>query len=424
MRTHTGQPDTAALCVDALVVGAGGCGLTAALAAHDAGLVVAIAEKSHTPGGNTTLSSGSIPAAGTELQRAAGIADSAEAFAEDLRAAAGPHDAEPLVDRLAGVSADLIDFLMALGVTLDLITGYRHVGHRTHRLHAPPAKRGADLVADLVRAVTRKGIPLAVGQGTTDLLTEAGRVVGAICGGDRIAARAVILACNGFGAAPDLLTTHCPAVARATYSGAPGSTGDALRWGAALGAATGNLGAYQGHAGLSSKTGALMTWTLVERGAVIVDRHGRRFGDETLGYSAFADLALAADGPFHMIYDTCIRDNVAAGQPDYPESLKMGAARTFETPQAMAEGLGLAPEVFTETLDQARSAATGACEDRFGRGDWGFGPLARPLCATEIEPALFHTQGGLKIDPEARVLDRSGRPILGLYAGATAPPSS
>ena len=61
--------------VDVLVVGAGACGLVAAIAAHDAGVGVAIIEKLDRPGGNSSLSTGSVPAAGTRFQREAGIAE-------------------------------------------------------------------------------------------------------------------------------------------------------------------------------------------------------------------------------------------------------------------------------------------------------------------------------------------------------------
>ena len=60
--------------VDVLVIGAGGCGLVAALAANDLGAEVAVVEKQDRPMGNTVLSSGSIPGAGTRFQRAAGVA--------------------------------------------------------------------------------------------------------------------------------------------------------------------------------------------------------------------------------------------------------------------------------------------------------------------------------------------------------------
>jgi hypothetical protein len=55
--------------VDVLVIGAGACGLAAAIAAHDAGAGVAIVEKLDRPGGNSSLSTGSVPAAGTRFQR-------------------------------------------------------------------------------------------------------------------------------------------------------------------------------------------------------------------------------------------------------------------------------------------------------------------------------------------------------------------
>ena len=61
--------------IDILVIGAGACGLAAAIAGHDAGASVAIVEKRAAPGGNSSLSTGSIPGAGTRYQRAAGIDD-------------------------------------------------------------------------------------------------------------------------------------------------------------------------------------------------------------------------------------------------------------------------------------------------------------------------------------------------------------
>lgn len=406
--------------VDVLVIGAGGCGLTAALAAHDAGVDVAILEKAHALGGNTALSSGSIPAAPTRLQMSAGVAESAATFACDLRAAGGSHDADALVDTLAETSGALIDFLVENGVRLDLITTYKHVGHTTCRLHAPPSRRGIDLLDDLAAAVRDRDIPLALGQPATGLLSDGGRVVGARAGDDTIAADAVVLACNGFGAAPQLLADHCPPAAGAAYGGSPDSTGDAIDWGRDIGAATGNMAAYQAHAALSVKTGALMTWTLIERGGFIVDRHGRRFGDETLGYSGFADLEFAAAGPFYIIYDASVRDDVAAGQPQFAEACAFGVAETAPDSSALAGRTGLPDDNLAATLAETRAAARGDRADRFGRTDWGDGPLGEPLCATQIEPALFHTQGGLKIDTSARVLDTDDRPIAGLYAGGGA----
>ena len=66
------------------IVGAGACGLTAAVALADAGVECVVVERDAQPQGSTALSSGFIPAAGTLAQRAAGVSDSVDAFAADI----------------------------------------------------------------------------------------------------------------------------------------------------------------------------------------------------------------------------------------------------------------------------------------------------------------------------------------------------
>src|SRR5215472_9089284 len=167
--------------VDVLVIGAGACGLAAAIAAHDAGAEVAVIEKLDRPGGNSALSTGSVPAAGTRFQRDAGIADSPERFIDDLLRTGGPTDCPHLVRRLVETSAATVEWLTdCAGARLQLVTAYKHVGHSVSRLHAPASRRGRDLVDDLLAAVERRGIPLAVGNGATELVADAsGGVVGA-----------------------------------------------------------------------------------------------------------------------------------------------------------------------------------------------------------------------------------------------------
>ncbi|MGM0743407.1 MAG: FAD-dependent oxidoreductase [Pseudomonadota bacterium] len=411
--------------VDVLVVGAGGCGLVAAIAADEAGASVAVLEKQTRLAGNTVLSSGSIPAAGTRLQAAAGVTDSPALFIDDLMRISGRHEAEHLTERLAHLSAELVEWLIdEAHVSLSLVSGYRHVGHSVTRLHAPPSRQGADLLADLEKEAARRGIPLALGQPVTELLVENDRIAGALARDaqgreTRIAAQAVILATNGFGAARDLIAEHCPEVADAPYGGATGSTGDALRWGLMLGAKTANMGAFQGHAGLAQRSGALVTWTVIERGGIVIDRHGKRFGDETLGYSAFAALELAADEPLHMIYDARIEADVAAGQPEFAEIARMGDAIGADNAHGMADRLDVPGATLERTLSEAAQAA-GGDRDAHGRTAWGFGALHAPYRATRVTPALFHTQGGLAVNARAQVLARDGQIIPGLYAGGGA----
>lgn len=66
------------------VVGGGACGLTAALMLHGAGIDCAVLERDAAPTGSAALSSGFIPAPGTEAQHAGGIDDSPARFAADI----------------------------------------------------------------------------------------------------------------------------------------------------------------------------------------------------------------------------------------------------------------------------------------------------------------------------------------------------
>ena len=70
----------------------------------------------------------------------------------------------------------------------------------------------------------------------------------------RIAARKTILAVNGFAGNRDLVARFCSEVSGAQYFGARGSTGEAVLWGEQIGAALGNIGAYQGYAAVSRST--------------------------------------------------------------------------------------------------------------------------------------------------------------------------
>ncbi|WP_349359162.1 FAD-dependent oxidoreductase [Stappia sp.] len=411
--------------IEVLVIGAGGCGLTAAIAAHEAGAEVAVIEKLERAAGNTVLSSGSIPGAGTRFQKAAGIDDTAERFKADLHRVAGDHDAPHLTAALAGLSGPLVEWLVDVaGVELTLVETYRHVGHSVARLHAPPSRSGADLLAGLERAAEARDIPLAFAQPAVRLLERDGRVIGAETRDSqgrtlRIGAKAVVLATNGFGGAPGLLHLNCPSTRAAQYAGAPGSEGEALRWGRDLGAATGNLGAFQGHAAIAARNGALVTWTVIERGGLIVDANGNRFADETLGYSAFTDHEMTAEGPCVMIYDARIAESVRAGQPTFGDVLAPGVTIVEETVAALARRAGLPADRLERTLSCCARAAEGG-SDRFGRTSWEMGPLRAPLYATQIMPAVFHTQGGLMVDARARVLRPDGEAIPGLFAGGGA----
>ena len=411
--------------VDFLVIGAGACGLCAAIAGFDAGLSTAIVEKTERPGGNSALSTGSVPAAGSRFQKEAGIQDDAERFFRDLMKVAGETDDVDLVRRMTEVSAETVEWLHdVVKAKIEFITAYKHIGHSVPRLHAPRSRRGSDLVSDLLRAVDKRGIPLAVGNSARRLIVEDGRVRGALMqtkeGGEyEIRAAATLLALNGFAANRKLVERFTPEIAQAQYFGARGSDGEAVEWGEAMGADLINMAAYQGYAAVADPHGSLLSWTTIEKGGVLLGSDGRRFGDESIGYSGFARNVLAQGKYAYAIFDGRIFD-IAMQEDEFAELHAHGGFKKASTIAEVAKAQGIDGAAAEETVAAYNAAAASGGPDAFGRVDFGNAPLEAPYYSCRVVPALFHTQGGLKVDGDARVLRRDGRPVPGLFAGGGA----
>ena len=401
--------------VDFLAVGAGGCGLAAAIAAHDEGLQTAVLEKMERPGGNTALSTGSVPGAGSRFQREAGIEDSVEKMLEDYRRVAGDHDVPEVMRRLVEISAPLCEWLVdRVEARMSIITDYAHVGHSVPRLHAPKSRKGKDLLDDLLRAAEKRDIPIAAGNAVKELITdERGAPIGVLAGGERsaesrIRAKKILLSCNGFAANAELVREFCPEIAGAQYFGAHGSTGEAVLWGRRLGAALGNMAAYQGYAAVTYPHGQLLSWTTIEKGGILVDESGKRFGDEGLGYSGFAKVVLAQPGKIFAVFDDRIC-KLAQREDEFKELLDYGGIKLLQ-PSSVLE----------QTIKTYNSAARGEQRDPFGRTSFAMAPLQPPFWTAQVVPGLFHTQGGPSTDADARVLSKKGTPIPNLFAGGGA----
>ena len=409
--------------VDVVIVGAGGCGLAAALAAAEAGATVALLEKSDRAGGNTWLSTGSVPAANTRFQRDAGIDDSPHQMAQDLIRKAGPHEAEGMVRQLVDESASLVEWLVDdHDVDLQIITDYKHVGHSVERLHAPAQRKGEYLVNDLVAAADRLGVTVVTGNPVGGLIVEGGRVKGVRVEGERsgsydLRAGAVVLAANGFGGNRDMLRRWIPEIADAQYFGAEGSTGEALAWAEELDAQFGNMRAYQGYAAVAYPHGSIVSWTTVEKGACLLSPTGERMGNESVGYSAFAPVVSAATEESWVVLDRRIRDYVRSNEEEFADLVEIGGVIEAADPAAVASIIGAEESQVARALDAFARSARGAADDPFGRTDFGFGELAAPYFVVRSIPALFHTQGGVAVTDTAAVVRHDGTEIPGLYAG-------
>lgn len=414
---------------DLVIAGAGG-GLVGALRAAQLGMQVLVVETSEhfRRGNNTSMSTAMAPGCGTRFQRAAGIEDSPELFVADVeRKTKAAGDLE-LAAALGRVSARLVEWLADdLGLPISLMTDMHYPGHSVDRCHTLPSRHGSELIDALARAVAaEQRIDLLAPARITDVELDdtTGTVRGctiALPDGatEQIPTAAVLLATNGYGADPELVARHMPDIAAATYHGSETSRGDALRIGERLGAATGYLDAYQGHGALSSAAATLVGWATIMHGGIMLDLTGHRFADESTGYSEFGPQLAARPGAAGwIVLDRRIHD-LCLPFTDFRQTVESGALRWSDDAAQLAAATGLPEASVAAELEAATGIARGVRKDPFGRTNFE-APLQPPFAAVRVVPALFHTQGGLRVDEHARVRLAAGGITDGLYASGGA----
>jgi fumarate reductase flavoprotein subunit len=411
---------------DVIVVGAGACGLSAGLAAADGGAEVLVIERDETPLGSTAMSTGLIPAAGTPEQAALGLVDSPDIFLGDmLKKTKGRIDVD-VARRLAQESAETVAWLRdAHAVPLTLVQGFLYSGHSQMRMYGSPNRTGSELEAALEAALARTPAALFTGARVETLYADRDRIVGVETvrpDGTReaIGCGALILACCGFGANADMVRQWIPDMAEAVYHGHPGNKGDAMAWGAALGAELSDMTGYQGHGGLAAGFGLPILWPVILEGGFQVNRHGLRFSDESLGYSEQAAKVNAQPGRVAWsFYDERLHQLMHQFD-DYHDALRAGAVMTAPSWAELAQTAGLPVETVLNTVAQVEAATRGETKDAFGRDFTGKPVLSGPFYAVRVTGALFHTQGGLAVDPDARVKTTAGGVFPNLFAGGGA----
>lgn len=401
------------------IIGAGACGLTTALMLSDMGVDCVLLERDVQPSGSTALSSGFIPAADTCVQKAQGIDDSAERFAADIQAKAHGSAAAHLVRAYSQKIAPAMDALQERhGLEFKVLDGFLYPGHSTYRMHCVPEKTGAGLMARLQLAIAKADVPILTQALVSELWRDAqGRITG--LGFQRphgameyLSCDVLILACNGFGGNKAMVQELLPEMCDAIFAGHTGNDGSAIIWARALGARLADMGGYQGHGSWAVPQGALISWALMMEGGIQVNALGQRFHDETQGYSEAAVKVLAQPGGVAWnVFDEPLLQ-LARGFPDFCDAEKAGAVKPCTDVPALAELIGCDRATLAATLQE--TGVSNAAGRSFKRA------LAAPFYAMKVTGALFHTQGGLDIDADCRVLREDGSVFPNLLAAGGA----
>ena len=412
--------------VPIIIVGAGACGLIAAMAATGNGGEVFVLERDPVPQGSTALSSGLIPAAETKAQKAQGLDDSADQMTADIINKAHQENDPAMVAALCRQSAVSIDWLNDIhGLSLSVIDSFLYPGHSAYRMHGTPSKTGQELIGTLTRRAEALEIPVITDARVTDLFADPDGTIRGVRfrrpdnSEETLGCQAIILACNGYGGNPEMVAELIPDMRDALYFGHAGNQGEAIVWGRGLGAGMTDLGGYQGHGSVAHPHGILVSWALMMEGGIQVNRDGRRFSNEHDGYSEQARRVIAQPGSIVWnIYDQRLH-NFAQDFDDYRQAETAGAVRQAATIDELAEICDLPADALVETLRDAEALSAAGGQDKFGR-TFARDRLAPPYYAVKVTGALFHTQGGLNVDERARVLKFDGTPFPNLFAGGGA----
>lgn len=327
---------------------------------------------------------------------------------------------------------------------------------------------GQSLAARLRLAMKERDVALWLDSPMTELLTDTdGSVIGALVDRAGVPARigarhAVVLACGGFDHDLAWRKQHQPIVDRDWSFGNPAATGDGIRAGQRLGAATDLLDEAWWFPAMQWPDGR-MQFMLNERmmpSQFIVNADGKRFINEAAPYMDFGHAMIEGQKsgvthiPCWLVTDHRSWNRyVIAGHLPIPKIpgapvptgrkvpaawLETGVVKAARTWEELAAKIGVPGAQLRATAARFNELARNGHDDDFHRGDSAYDnyygdptlpnpnlyPLGDPpYYAFRIVLGDLGTSGGLRTDEHARVLRRDDTVVRGLYAvGNTSAP--
>jgi len=407
---------------DIVIVGAGGAGLSAAVAAAETNgsLKIVVLEKQGIVGGNTNYSTGGINAAETDIQKELGIEDSKQLFYDDIMRGGKQENIPLLVRNFVEHAPITISWLTGLGADLSDVglMGGSSV-RRTHRPQGGTAI-GPHLMKVLKTASSKDNIEIRTSNKVTGLLTEGNAVIGVkVQNADgssyKLTSKAVIIATGGFGANLDMVTSLQPSLNGFATLNHPGATGDAFNWVTAIGGATIQMANIQIHPTAEATNHILITEAVRGNGAILVNLGGQRFCNEMDTRDIVSAAILKQEtGEAFLVFDQAVRKSLASIET-YANQHLLSEGATIEE---LANHVGIPAERLSDAVSRYNAQQKAGHDDDFGRSATEM-PVAletSPFYAVRVTPAIHHTMGGLSVNTETQVLRADGTPITGLYA--------
>lgn len=458
--------------VDVAIIGGGGAGLAAAVSALENNASVLVLEKMPSVGGSTIMAGGQYnavdnkrqqtqkmrPELVVELEKYANenpvndihkklmnelkvqieeykkngkdfIFDSAQLHT--LQAFKGGDQVGnlELIETLTKGAEKSITWLEEHGVEFrdEIATVTGALWPRTHQFVKPLVTGPIDAYMEFIKS---KGDKAEIMLETTakELIVENGKVVGveAIQGKDKVTvkAKSVIIATGGFARNPELIKKydkHWGGLESLGSTNSVSATGDGILMSEKVNASLVGMEHIQLLPVGDPKTGGMQgNISINAANQLFINKEGNRFVAEderrdvlTKGLMEQTEKTMFILHDAHEYTDETVKNdfNEAIG-----DLVKAGTVVKGETIEELAKNMGVDANNLKKTVEEYNKAVAGESKDKFGKKLLQDPFDKAPFYASKRVPTIHHTMGGLEIDKEARVIDKNGKPIIGLYA--------
>lgn len=443
--------ETAERHVQALVIGAGGSGLAAAITLQEQGIETLVVDKMANAGGATALTGALINGGCSKQQAERGVTDDVQTMFMDAMVYGSFQNDARMTWLMVNNTGDSVDWLHdTVGVEFEEAINH-FPEHTNDRAFYPKGKLPGYLTGTMEQHYLSNGGELLLETRAQHLLTEDGRVIGASCstadGTLNIYADVTLLATGGYGASVALR----PADQMGTlFYGASASTGDGIIMAEEVGAMThymqylksypqgiekpldgGNITAdgttFRGNAYISPLASQAVT---LNDGAIYVNVEGERCMNENMDFVSIKKVTQKqTDMTVYLVMDQKGYDNwmgmmeVSAGltpdivAPWLDADDGKPVFRKGATVEEAAAKAGIDAEKLSATVARFNEMVAAGKDDDFGRAEMSVGlDSDGPIYIVEQRLRMATSLGGLKTSTSFEVYDENEQAIDGLYA--------
>ena len=420
---------------DVAVIGAGGAGLVAAVAAAQTGAKVIVLEKIDINGGSTNVSEGALNAVDPERQEKQGIEDSVATHYAATWEGGHKTGTPELIGYLVHNALDSVHWLEKLGVrfkdTIGSATG--SLGQRSHYPYTPS---GNTYIRTLVEQCGKLGVTILHGCDATELLTDGAAVAGVKtvrADGQEVSvnAKSVVIATGGFGAnveyRQEVNTGVWSDVVLDSTIGCtnvnPCAQGEGLKLAESVGAELVGLSDIQLHPCGTPGTGLMEDIRTSGRNRIFVNEAGERFVNEGAARDTLCKAIFAQTNSTYWVVvnklrypDTTTPD---ANGATIENMVATGHVTAADTVEELAAATGMDAAKLQASIDAYNAVVAGEAEDELGfvANNTADAQMTEgPWYACRKVPTVHHTMGGIRVNLSSQAVDADGNPVAGLYA--------